>query len=219
MTPSADDEEPIFGTVSDPLNNFMFYDLATGIVHPDSGQFWLALRNQIHVLARYPSAKVLAWSTFDLPIPDYSREAGPNAAIKGQWVGDWCQLGQTICLRNFADEVYVYGGPSGVEYDISEVEVVLPFMDMGRPGTNKKFIGLDVVCHGKWNVEVSTMPADDQREVSWIKVAEIDGGTRSRAKVSLNISGVQIALRLTCTEAIPARLAEVIVHYNEANQK
>lgn len=213
----SDDTDPLFGQPSPEILNAQFYDLATGIVHRDSGQFWMAIRDKVYVLSRYPSAKVLAWSSFDLPAATYSSAlSGDN---KAGWVADWCEIRDSVVFRNFADEVYVYGGASGGEYDTSEIEVVLPFMDMGRPGSTKTFTGVDVVCDGTWTIEYATDFTGSEREVIWAPLAEIVDGTRAGMKIGLNATGSQISLRLTCRSNFAAKLSEVLIHYIEGSQK
>lgn len=213
----TNDTDPLFAQVTPEAANEMFYNLATGIVHQDSGQAWIAVRDEIYVLSRYPSANVLAWSSFDLPFT--VRDTVNAGTSKASWVADWCQINETVALRNFADEVFVYGGPSGNEYDTSEVEVILPFMDMGRPGTTKVFTGIDIVCEGEWFVEYATDHFGPELETNWAPIAHLDGTTRSGPKISFPASGTQIQLRLTCSDNFAAKLSEVIVYYQEGHQK
>ncbi len=215
---SVEDAEPVFSIAGPEVPNAQFYHLATGIVHHDSGQFWLALKDRIHVLSRYPSAKVLAWSTFDLPLLEDNSEWG-NGDLKGRWVADWCVIGETVIFRNFNDEIYIYGGYDDATYDDSEVEVILPFMDMGRPGTVKKFTGMDLVCEGKWDVEFTTKSCGEDRPERWVKIGEIDGNTRSIPRVFFQDTGTHIAFRLTTRDVMPARIGEIVVHYQEGAQK
>lgn len=213
----ANDTDVLFGQIEPPVVNDLFYDLATGIVHQDSGQAWMSLRDNIYVLSRYPSAKVLAWSTFDTPpTTKETQNAGGN---KAAWVADWCQINETVVLRNFADEVYIYGGSSGDEYDATEVEIIMPYMDMGRPGTTKKFTGVDVICDGEWLVEYATDHFGPDITTRWAPIAHLDGSTRSGPKVSFPASGTQIALRLTCTNEFAAKISEVIVYYKDGSEK
>lgn len=217
IAPDADDADAMFGQPSPEVQNSLFYDVATAIVHRNTGHFWLALRDKIYVLSRYPSAKVLAWSEFSLPDPVYrSERSGIN---KARWVADWCEINDSVVLRNFADEVYVYGGAAGDTYDDSEVEVIIPFMDMGRPGSTKLFRGVDVVCDGTWTVEFSTEFRGNDRDIIWAPLAEITDGTRENARLGMSASGTQIALRLKSSSAFAAKVAQVIVHYDEGAQK
>jgi len=196
-----------------------FYSLAKGIVYPMTGEFWLFLKDKVYVLSRHPSAKVLAWSTYDLPDPvaaNLSESAGP---VKSGWCADACQIGDTITFRNFADEMYTYGGTTGEEYDTSMAEIVTPFMDMERPGDNKYFTGIDVVCEGKWQIEVCTEPCDDEAAAKWYKVAEVDGRTRGQYRVPFQAQGHQIAVRMTSTSPRRARIAQIGVYFEMGSQK
>jgi hypothetical protein len=219
IEPDPNDAEPLFGQESPDSSNAPFYNLANAIIHQESGQYWLALRDKIHVLSRYPSAKVLAWSSFDMPPVGAGGDDGPNGEIKGRWLADWCPIGSTIAMRNFNDQVFVYGGLDGATYDTSEVEVVTPFMDMGRPGTSKDFRGIDLVCRGRWRVEICTNAPPYGQEPVWTTVAEFDGSSRSGSRILFQAKGPHIAVRLTCSEAIAARISEVVIYYNEAAQK
>lgn len=217
LSVDSNDTDPLFDDIDPPVANAPFYNLATGIVHEDSGQAWMALRDKIYVLSRYPLAKVLAWSSFDLPLPEYETDRAGQG--KAQWVADWCEINDTVVLRNFADEVYVYGGADGVSYDTSEVEVVTPFMDMGRPGSIKRFTGIDIVCEGQWRVEYATDHFGDDRETIWEPLAVVDGSSRSGAKIGFDASGTQIALRLRCQDDFAAKLSEILIYYNDGSQK
>ena len=92
-------------------------------------------------------------------------------------------------------------------------------MDMGRPGSNKQFRGIDLVCDGEWFVEFATIDPGDERFIQWQPIGQMTGSTRAKAKVSFQAQGVQIAFRLTCKQEGRARLSEILVHYNEAAQK
>lgn len=211
-----DDEDLIPGTTTF-RNNARFYELATATVLRETGQFMLALKDSVYVLSRFTGAGVQAWSTYDLPRP--VNPGGDNGEIKAQWVADWCEVGDTIMMRNFADEFYLLGGADGTVYDNSEVEVVLPFMDMGRPGHVKNFTGFDAVCSGSWKVEFSTFDPGPGQEIEWQGLAEVCGSTRADGRIDLNVSGTQIALRLTTVDAFDATISELLIHYEDAHQK
>lgn len=217
LNADTNDTDPLFDDISPEVVNSPFYNLATGIVHKDSGQAWIALRDKIYVLSRYPSAKVLAWSSFDLPFPDFETPVAGTG--KAQWVADWCEINDTVVLRNFADEVFVYGGENGASYDTSEVEVIMPFMDMGRPGSTKRFSGIDVVCEGIWRIDYATDHFGDSRDTIWEPLAVVDGSSRSGSKISFTAAGSQIALRMRCQDSFAAKLSEVLIYYNDGSQK
>ena len=202
--------------VSDYLN------LSTAIVHPDNGQYWLCLGRKIYCLSRHPAAKVQAWSTYSVPVARGENENNEVGPIKSSWVGDIAAIGQTLVMRNFADEVYLYGGVTGDVYDDSRAEVVLPFMDMGNPGTNKYFNGIDLVCEGKWEIEACTANVEKGRAIPWVKVAEIDGTTRTQHRITIQgrgFQGLHIALRLTTTSPQDARVAQIGIVYEDGAKK
>ncbi|MDG3089227.1 hypothetical protein P7F88_25525 [Vibrio hannami] len=211
------DAEALFAASSPEYSNSLFHHLATGSIHKQTGQFWLALRNEVHVLARYPSAGVQAWSTFDLPFP---QNAAPiSGDVKGQWVADWCEVNDSIIMRNFADEVYTYGGPGGDAYDDAQVEVIIPFMDFERPGSIKQFTGIDLVCDGSWAVDFTTDFHGNERNLHWERLADVHGSTRSMDRIDFSASGTHLALRLTTSDQFAASLSEILVHYETGRQK
>jgi len=196
-----------------------FYSLAKGIIYPMTGEYWLFLKDKVYVLSRHVGADVLAWSQYELPEPAQANVNSTVGTVKSQWCADACQIGDTVTYRNFADEMFVYGGASGEEYDTTEAEVVTPFMDMERPGHNKYFTGLDLVCEGRWEVEIALDPVADGEDIVWRKVAEIDGRTRQQFRVPIQAQATQIAIRLTTTSARRARLSQIGIYYEQGSEK
>jgi len=196
-----------------------FYSLAKGVVYPMAGEYWLFLKDKIYVLSRHTGADVLAWSQYELPKPAVANVNSTVGTVKSQWCADACQIGDTITFRNFADEMFVYGGSSGEEYDDAEAVVVTPFMDMERPGHNKYFTGLDLVCEGKWEIEITLDPVADDEDLVWRKIAEVDGRTRQQFRVAFNAQATQIALRLTTKSARRARLSQIGIYYEQGAEK
>lgn len=209
------EQEAVNGAGTDTLNAD-FYDLALGIIHEDTGHFWLCLQDKIYVLSRYPDASVRAWAVYDLPVPDADNLSVNIGTAKCQWVADMCPIQQNLIFRNFADEFYVYGGTNGDTYDASEVEVVTPHMDFGRPGNEKVFTGIDIDAFGRWEVEVSLDPDN----VIWERIATIEGNsTTDRSKIPMDLSGTAIALRLKSTSEFAAVLSQIVVYYKGDKEK
>ncbi len=215
---NEDDEEAMLGG-STEYADAQFFRLAKGVIHAETGQFWLALKDKIYVLSRHPAAKVLAWSIYDLPTPDPANINADAGTRKSGWMADACQVGQTVIFRNFADEVYLYGGLDLEEYDDSEVEVITPYLDMGTPETNKHFTGISVVCNGTWTVSVSTTVTNDAETYDWEEVATITQVTRGLAKVTFQTYGSQIAVKMVSTTAVKLIVAQIIVHYETGEEK
>jgi hypothetical protein len=216
----SDDIEPLF-TSSSANNraNFHYYPLAKGIVDPGTGQFWLFLKGQIYVYSRHPASSVAAWSTFDLPTPDNANLSTRNGPIKSQWAADAAPIQQTVMFRNFADEVYLYGGDTGDEYDASECEVVIPYLDMGTPETTKYFTGVSMVCAGTWVVQAAATVDSNVDDYDWFSVATITSSTRSQVRIPMYCQGTQIAFRLVSTSSSAAKIGQFTVHYDAGEQK
>lgn len=200
---------------TDDVANADFYDVATGIVHQQTGQFWLCLKNKIFVLSSYPSAKVLGWAEFTLPVPDPDNENADTGFYKGAWVADICQIRETLVFRNFADEVFIYGGPDGEAYDGSEVVVETPFMDFSKPGYKKTFDGIDLVCEGTWEIHASL----DADENHWIKIAEITNSSHADDRIAFEMQGTKIAFRFVSRSEFAAKLSQVTVYYDGNSEK
>lgn len=215
---SATEAEAMLGT-STEYADAQFFRLAKGIVHSETGQYWLALKDKIYVLSRHPAAKVLAWSTYDLPTPAAGNINSDAGTRKSGWMADACQVGNTVIFRNFADEVYLYGGLDLDEYDESEVEIITPYMDMGTPEDYKHFTGISMVCFGTWTVQVSTTVTDDTDTYDWETVATITNQTRTLGRIAFQTYGQQIAIRLTSTSAVPALIAQISIMYEKSSAK
>jgi hypothetical protein len=187
-----------------------FFHTAIGVVHGGSGQFWLFLKEKVYVLSNYPSAKVRAWSTFDMPTPTPANLTTKNGVAKGRWCGDACSIRDDIVLRNFADEVYFYGGTDTGTYDTSAVEVITPHMDMGRPSSIKQITGFDIACVGTWTLEASLNP----QNIAWETVATFTNSTFCNTGIiPYEAKCSHMALRLTNSTAEKAILGQIIVLY------
>jgi len=213
------DQEPLFSSAAADRSNADYYNLAKGVVHPQNGQFWLFLKDKVFVLSRHPAARVLAWSSYDLPTPAVANYSDRNGRLKGRWCADVCTVGQTIVFRNFADEVYIYGGSDGGAYDGATAEAITPFMDMGQPGHNKSFTGIDVVCEGEWSIEASVNPSPDDVATAWAPVATVNNSTRGQYRVPMDMQGTQIALRLTSASEYAARVGQIVIYYDGGAEK
>jgi hypothetical protein len=216
---NSGETETMFSAAGPSLPIADFFTVAMGIVHPDTGQLWMALRDKIYVYSRFTGSRVAGWSVFQLPAPALDNLSDMTGTEKSRWIADMARINDTIVFRTFADEIFVYGGASAEQYDTAKATVVTPFLDMGTPGDMKYFTGLDLVCEGEWTVEVSTVPVPDQRLIPWQKVAVVDGRTRAVERVPMQARGTQIALRLTTQSAYAARLAQVGIYFEGGAQK
>lgn len=197
-----------------------YFYLSVGAILPEAGHLWMAVRDRIYVLSRYASAKVQAWSEYILPFPAATEEYLTTSKDLGRWVADVCPIGETLMFRNFADEVFIYGGIDGDSYDDTKATIELPFIDAGRPGDNKYFTGLDLVCRGTWLIEACTVAKGGETPSPWVTVAQVTDSTRGNdGRIPFEMQGTQIAFRLTTADVRAAKVAQLGVFYDMAAQK
>lgn len=183
------------------------------MIDPLTGHFWLVWGATIYVLAYYPSTKITAWSTFDLPVAaDYVSAAGSRIAVRA------------------GDAVYVYGGADDPthafdnyvpaltlagEYDDTACVFQTPFLDMGSPATVKRFEGIDVACEGVWKIEACPdHTADLSNPSAWTTIATVAGTTYSFDRIPFDVQGTHIAIRATSQTTGPARVGAIAVHHD-----
>lgn len=171
---------------------------ATGIVDPVDGRFWLAIGNRIHVLSYYPSAKVQAWSYYEL---------GSNVdAMVVSFNQIYIRQGDTISL---------YGGFSGSDLPLEgELPLVVrtPFLNADDPATAKQQRGFDIACVGAWGVDMLPDPTDETKKVRIGIIAET---TYSDANIALSVRGNLVAIDLSASNAGERSLSAFSVHFDK----
>ncbi len=171
---------------------------ATGVVDPRDGRYLLAIGEKVYVFSYFPSSKISAWSVYE----------------PGFTIDHWAFDGTELLCRS-GDNIYSLGGEFNNEYDSTEVTVQLPFLDAGKPATNKMWTGFDAVCSSDWDISIGTDPTDiTQYEAA----ATINKATYGMGRVSLSSTSTHLALRMVNSRAGAATLGNCAVHYelNEA---
>jgi hypothetical protein len=119
-------------------NGALYLKNCKAIIEPVIGRFWAVFPNEILVLSYFPGPAITAWSSYSVPfIIDYIVTAGDRVFIRS------------------GNDLYAFGGKSGMEYDDCLVEVRFPYLDGGKPGHNKMFEALDATVEGAWQASVS----------------------------------------------------------------
>ena len=168
---------------------------ACGVMEPREGRYLLALGNTVYVFSFFPSSKISAWSTYDL----------------GFAVEYWTVIGQYLYCRS-GDAVFLYGGSDLATYDDCDVEVILPYLDNGKPANSKTLTGIDLGIEGVWDIYAGTDPTQpDMRE----KLATVTRETYGLLAVPASGEGTHIGLRLTSSSPGYARLATATIHYTD----
>lgn len=186
---------PVDGLILNDISDMTFDQKAAcpAVIEPVDGRYWIAIGDKIYVYSYFPSSQVAAWSTYEpgRTFTDFTTKDGKIYAKEGQYV-------------------YVYGGENGHTYDDSQVEVILPYLDGGKPAHAKTLMGLDMTCEGEWSVEIGMDPVNpDARDV----VATVSQPTFTLGRIQANGSGTHVGVRLVNDAPGYARLANLICHF------
>lgn len=167
---------------------------AFSVVEPGTGQYWLAIKDKIFVLSYSPTTKVSAWSVF---------EPGFDVA----WMSNFQD---TVCLRDTAGGVYLYGGVSADQYDDAAVEIVLPYLNGEKPAAVKTWMAVDLVADGTWAMFCSFDPLVDEFE----QVGVFNGTTFPLGDMSVSGLGTHVGIKLVHSDTGYARVSQVAVHFD-----
>ena len=168
---------------------------AFGIIEPTDGRYWLAVGSKIYVYSFFPSAGIAAWSTYE---PGFS-------------IDSFAYANGRIYARS-GNAVYLYGGLTGSEYDNCQVEVVLPFIDGGKPAHTKSFTGFDMACTGTWDVFAGLdINVPDVRD----HLGTVSNSTYGFANLLANGIGTHIGVRLVTpsTYSGAAKIGNFAAHF------
>jgi hypothetical protein len=173
---------------------------AASVVDPVDGRYWLALGEYVFVFSYFPSAKISAWSIYDV----------------GMQITDFAKIGTQIYARA-GDTIYLYGGSAGTTYpsdDEAPVTVSLPYINAKTPATQKSVIGFDVVCTNDWEVRLLTNPNDESAYVTAGTASKITfGGPAFPAPGE----GTAFAVDLICNRGGYATLSGLSLHYEQGS--
>jgi hypothetical protein len=169
---------------------------AIGIIEPTDGRYWLAIGNKIYVFSYFPGSNVSAWSVYE---PGFAVSAMTYSAGK-------------VFLRS-GNLIYLYGGVTGLEYDSSEVEIELPYLDGGKPAHTKTIQAIDMACEGTWSVSVGMdVSAPTQRDL----VGSITNSSYMLGRILHYGIGTHIGVRLVSNANGYARIGNLALHYTIA---
>ena len=197
----------VVNDVGTPIDGLILSDLSTmtevqkaachAIIEPIDGRYWLAVGTKVYVYSYFPNSQVAAWSTYE-PGFSISHFSTKDARV-------YARAGNVI---------YLYGGANNAEYDNSQVEVVLPYLDAGKPAHQKTLNGIDMTCEGSWAMSIGMDPvAPNARDT----VATVTQPTFSLGRIMAFGTGTHVGIKLVNSSNGYARIANIIAHF-DANE-
>lgn len=166
---------------------------AVAITEPRDGRYMSALDDTEYVFSFFATSKISSWSTYKpgFVITDY-------AVLNGRV---YCRSGDFISLL---------GGPNNDEYTNQPVVVEMPYLDARTIGTWKRWIGLDVVLTGKWDVYVNTNPNQPDE---WIKTATLYRTSVGEMNLAMQQRSPVLKMKFEHQGEGIAVLSKIVVHY------
>ncbi len=197
----------VVNDVGTPIDGLILSDLSTmnevqkaachAIIEPIDGRYWLAVGSKIYVYSYFPNSQVAAWSVYE-PGFNVSHFATKDARV-------YARAGNVI---------YLYGGANNAEYDNSQVEVVLPYLDAGKPAHQKTLNGIDMTCEGSWAMSIGMDPVNPNARDA---VATVTQPTFSLGRIMAVGTGTHVGIKLVNSSDGYARIANIIAHF-DANE-
>lgn len=166
---------------------------AQGVLEPREGRYLLAIGSTVYVFSFFPSSKVSAWTTYELPF-----------TVK--W---WAYSGQLVACRS-ENAIYQLGSVAGKVYDGSEATVIVPFLDAGTPANAKAWVGIDAAAEGTWKVYAAL---DINQPDEFIEIGSLQGSTFNNMDMPAIGNSTHISLKFVSEDADGAKLGSVAIHY------
>lgn len=171
------------------------------IIEPREGRYWLAIGDKIFVFSYFPGSKISAWSIYE-----------PGITFSA-----FATVGERVFGRS-GDTIYQYGGANGNTYPVAgevSVEIQLPFLTAGKPGTFKTLRGVDIVADKVWSVNFCFDP-NDESKVS--ETVTLRGVTPPYGRPMVDGKSTHIAPNLSCSSGGRAVLSSVVIHFSAAGE-
>jgi hypothetical protein len=183
-----------------------YFSKGRALLEPIVGRFWMTFEDEFYALSAFPGPKITAWS--------YHRFSALGVPFKAAYV---VTCGGRVFIRDDANNLYVYGGNDGNQFDNCGVEVRLPFLDMGKPGTNKVFTGIDLTVTGTWTVK-NTFDYNNP-DTNEETLGTFSAPTWRDGKAAFEGQSTHFSLRLYNNDSSPALLSNAAIHYALAGEE
>jgi hypothetical protein len=172
---------------------------AVAIIEPVEGRYWLALGDQVYVLSMYAGSGIFAWSRYE---PGFVIEQLRNK--------------DNLVYARSGDNIYVYGGLTGREYDNCPVTVELPYMDAGNPQVYKQAAGMDFTIDGQWTVSAGfDYTSPESRDV----ICTVSQSTYALGIIPMTGIGTHMGIKMVNQAPGPAKISNILVHFRELHSR
>lgn len=173
------------------------------VIEPRDGRFWLAMKDIVFVFSYFPGSKISAWSTYEPTVYD----GGNDVPFT---IDDMVVFKRRVYVRS-GDTIYVYGGLSAaIQYDETEAEAWLPFLDGNAPAREKNITGIDAAVRGEWRVGAGMQPTEAAVEDHVATVTETTFNSGSVPSIG---RATHASLRFRTRSASDAILSSAVIHY------
>lgn len=176
---------------------------AVATYEPNDGRYLLALGDVIYAFSYFPSSRVSAWTTYTPGFDVLDMVSiDSNTFVLGD---DFLYSYGRYSIR---DQNIGFLSPS--DYDLSPVEVVMPYIDAEAPATAKQWSGLDAGVEGVWSIDANfNLRAQEHYE----RLASFTGTSYDRPASTMDARSTHCKLRFTHQSAGYAALRNVTLHY------
>ena len=190
--------------VGTPIDDILIAQMATmtdvqlrdtpGVIEPTDGRYIVQMPDKQYVFSYFSSSKISSWSAY-APAMTMSDFATNDGRLYGR----------------ASDIVYLLGGDDDDEYTDEDTTVELPYLDAGGIATWKRWLGVDIICQGVWDVYVNTNP---NRPDAWVKTARITNTTIAKMNLAMQQNSPILKLKFVHQgDGNEARLSKIIIHY------
>lgn len=170
-------------------------DVPKSVYFYGTGKYMCAIDNQVFVYSVSRTAKIAAWSRYELPVS----------------VDAWAELEGELYLRS-GDDVYKLDEDrytdDGWDY---EVLIQIPWMNFKTPGVLKHMYGIDIAMDGECMVSVGM---DARHPDSFTEEVRVAGNTYGGGLIPIECCGTEFSFRFRNVTNQPFQLNALTVYYD-----
>jgi hypothetical protein len=166
------------------------------LTEPEDDRIWVIVGDRIFVRSWFAGWEQPAWTEYD----------------PGFTITDYAILDDRLYLLDDERTVYLYGGTTGSEYDLSEALVRIAYINARAPATLKGLHGIDLGIEGTWAVRQALDPDDEDFAVAET-VGVFSEQTFNKPQAPIAGQSTHISLEFRHEKAEYARISVINLHY------